>query len=192
MVTDAESPGGRALAPGGLGVVQDFVNTLDVEGGWEYLVRAESLAKWFERWGLTDGRPPLSYADLARARELREGLRALLLVNTGEALDAGARAALDRAARAAPLVLAIDADGGGRLAPAGRGLEGAFGRLLAIVATAIADGSWARLKVCRSDSCRWAFYDASKNRSGAWCTMAVCGNRNKVRAYQRRRRGAEE
>jgi len=60
------------------------------------------------------------------------------------------------------------------------------------VATAIADGSWARLKVCRSDSCRWAFYDASKNRSGAWCTMAVCGNRNKVRAYQRRRRGAEE
>ncbi|MGH2778535.1 MAG: CGNR zinc finger domain-containing protein, partial [Actinomycetota bacterium] len=31
-----------------------------------------------------------------------------------------------------------------------------------------------------------AFYDHSKNRSGKWCTMRVCGNRAKTRAYRER------
>ncbi|HEV2869799.1 MAG TPA: CGNR zinc finger domain-containing protein, partial [Actinomycetota bacterium] len=30
------------------------------------------------------------------------------------------------------------------------------------------------------------FYDHSTNRSGTWCTMSVCGNRRKARAYRRR------
>ncbi|HKC76276.1 MAG TPA: CGNR zinc finger domain-containing protein [Chloroflexota bacterium] len=45
-----------------------------------------------------------------------------------------------------------------------------------------------RLKICRNETCRWAFYDYSKNRSGAWCTMAVCGSRSKARTYRQRRR----
>ncbi len=48
------------------------------------------------------------------------------------------------------------------------------------------DGTWSRLKACRQ--CEWAFYDWSKNRSGRWCAMSVCGNRTKVRAYRARRR----
>ena len=55
---------------------------------------------------------------------------------------------------------------------------------------AMTAGTWDRLKVCRNDECQWAFYDRSRNRSGAWCTMAVCGNRMKGRAF--RRRQAEE
>ena len=51
---------------------------------------------------------------------------------------------------------------------------------------AVADGSWSRLKACRSETCRWAFFDAARNRSRAWCDMAVCGNRAKARAYRRR------
>ncbi|TMI13474.1 CGNR zinc finger domain-containing protein, partial [Candidatus Bathyarchaeota archaeon] len=43
--------------------------------------------------------------------------------------------------------------------------------------------TWARLKACSSDTCRYAFYDNSKNHTGKWCSMAVCGNRNKVRKY---------
>jgi predicted RNA-binding Zn ribbon-like protein len=66
-------------------------------------------------------------------------------------------------------------------------VTGALGRLLAIVSGAIADGSWERLKACREHSCEWAFYDHTKNRSGAWCTMDVCGNRAKARAYRERR-----
>jgi len=82
----------------------------------------------------------------------------------------------------------IDGDGHAQLAPVATGVDTALGRLLAIVYTAMAEGTWPRLKVCRSETCRWAFYDSSKNRSGAWCTMAVCGSRVKARSYRQRRR----
>jgi predicted RNA-binding Zn ribbon-like protein len=75
-----------------------------------------------------------------------------------------------------------------RLEPqGGDGMQAAIGRLLAIAYDAALDGTWQRLKVCRNDTCRWAFYDSSRNRSGAWCTMAICGNRMKGRAFRRRR-----
>ena len=53
-------------------------------------------------------------------------------------------------------------------------------------------GTWERLKVCRNDECQWAFYDHSRNHSGAWCTMAICGNRMKGRAFRTRRARAGE
>src|SRR5918911_126364 len=74
------------------------------------------------------------------------------------------------------------------LAPRGSGLDRAVGGLLSVVFGAMVDGTWSRLKACRRDVCRWAFYDHSKNRSGTWCTMDVCGNRTKTSAYWRRRR----
>ena len=77
-------------------------------------------------------------------------------------------------------------DGGAELEPCRSGLDAAIGRLAAIVFEARVDGRWARLKACPADDCGWAFYDHSRNRSGTWCTMAVCGNRSKVRAYRRR------
>ena len=192
MVTEAEnSPGNRPLAPGQLGIIQDFVNTRDLEGEKEYLVRPESLAKWLEKWELVAERPALTQADLEHAKTFREALRALLLANSVEPLDARALETLNRVSRASPLAVAFTPDGGARLEPASTGINAALGRLLAIVYDATVDGSWVRLKACRSHTCRWACYDASKNRSGAWCTMAVCGNRTKVRAYQQRRRKAK-
>ena len=56
-----------------------------------------------------------------------------------------------------------------------------------IVYTATVDGTWPRLKACRREICHWLFYDHSRNRSGIWCSMAVCGNRTKTRAYRERR-----
>ncbi len=80
------------------------------------------------------------------------------------------------------------AGGGSALEPTAGGVDGALGRLVAIVHGAVADGSWAHLKACERDSCRWAFYDHSKNHSGRWCDMEVCGAREKsARAYRRRR-----
>jgi predicted RNA-binding Zn ribbon-like protein len=63
-------------------------------------------------------------------------------------------------------------------------------RLLAEVVRAEAEGRWGRLKACRNEGCRWAFYDASKNRSGSWCNMDVCGARHKMRAYRKRKSGS--
>ena len=50
--------------------------------------------------------------------------------------------------------------------------------------------SWQRLKACSRDVCHWAFFDQSKNHSGRWCQMDVCGNIEKARAFRERKRGA--
>lgn len=43
-----------------------------------------------------------------------------------------------------------------------------------------------RLKIC--PNCQWLFLDRSRNRSRAWCDMAVCGNRVKANRHYRRNR----
>ena len=183
-------PGGRQPAPGALALVQAFVNTNDIEAGRDALDSPERLRRWLARRGLLGDAEAVSEADLRRALAVREALRVLLLANGGAPLDADAVATLNRLARDAPLQVCFDGEGRAELAPAGSGVDGALARILAGVYTAMTEGAWARLKVCRNDACLWAFYDASKNRSGAWCTMAICGNRTKVRAYQQRRRSS--
>ena len=59
--------------------------------------------------------------------------------------------------------------------------------LLLTIRDAQADGSWDRMKLCGNPDCRWAFYDRSHSRQGAWCDMASCGNRLKNRSLRARR-----
>ena len=66
------------------------------------------------------------------------------------------------------------------------GVDGALGRLVALVLAARANGSLERLKACRRDVCHWVFYDRSRNRASHWGSMSVCGNRTKTKAYRRR------
>ncbi len=118
----------------------------------------------------------------------REGLRGLLLSHNGGEVggDAGA---LNEMAEDALLRVRFDGDGAPGLLPAGSGeaTGGVTARLLVAAVGAASEGTWRRLKVCRNEGCRWAFYDGSKNRSGSWCTMDVCGSRAKMRAYRRRK-----
>jgi predicted RNA-binding Zn ribbon-like protein len=44
-----------------------------------------------------------------------------------------------------------------------------------------------RIRKC--ESCVLHFFDSSKKGSRRWCSMNICGNKHKVAAYQRRRRG---
>ena len=60
--------------------------------------------------------------------------------------------------------------------------------LLLIARDAQRGDEWSRLKACADPTCRWIFYDASRNRQGAWCSMATCGNRSKNRDLRARRR----
>jgi predicted RNA-binding Zn ribbon-like protein len=183
-----EAESGRPPAPGPLALVQAFVNTYDVEPHREELHSPHALRAWLVDHGLLPDGEPLSDADLRRALEAREALRALLEANNTATVDAASVTTLNRIADAARLRVQFERDGRAQLAPVGCGVDSALGRLLAIVYTAMAEGTWVRLKVCRDETCRWAFYDYSKNRSGAWCTMAVCGSRSKARTYRQRQR----
>jgi predicted RNA-binding Zn ribbon-like protein len=44
------------------------------------------------------------------------------------------------------------------------------------------------IKKCENPPCVLFFYDTTKNHTRHWCSMSVCGNRNKVAAHYRRHR----
>jgi predicted RNA-binding Zn ribbon-like protein len=177
-------------APGALSLIQRFVNSVDLETGEDELTSAEALRDWLAARGLMDAGDRGTAADLRRAVDVREGLRALLLQNAGLPLDAERVERLDAAVARAGLRMRFQAGAEPALEPAAGGVDGALGRLMAIVAAAVEDGTWARLKACHRDPCFWAFYDRSKNRSGRWCKMEACGNIEKARAFRERHRRA--
>jgi predicted RNA-binding Zn ribbon-like protein len=172
-------------APGELELVRDFVNTNDIDDGIEELATPAMLEEWLSDHGLEPGRA-LKKKDVERSIALREALRALLLANSGEPLEQDAIAELNDLAERARLVVRFEQDGRSALAPEATGVDRPLGAILAIVYRSMADGTWPRLKACRSDTCQWAFYDTSRNRSAHWCSMAVCGNRAKARSYRHR------
>ncbi|MFZ0040887.1 MAG: CGNR zinc finger domain-containing protein [Solirubrobacteraceae bacterium] len=183
-------PGGRAPAPGQLAVVQAFINThydLEHDHGAEVLATPEALSVWLHRAGLSADRPYADVFDLENALAVREGLRALA---AGGPETDFALQRLDGAARGAAVEVRLGGEQKFAAAP-GTGAAGAIGVLMALTACAIADGSWSRLKICPGEHCGWAFYDHSKNRSGRWCAMSVCGGRTKARRHYRRQRSAE-
>ncbi len=161
------------------------MNTVDIENGIEELTDAEALGNVLIRIGALPRRSaPLAEADLEQALEVREALRRLLLVNAGAEPDPEALATLERASVAAVYSIRFERDTPATLLPRAGGLDGAIGRILAVVFASIADGTWPRLKACPRDVCGWIFYDRSRNLSSRWCSMSVCGNRTKVKRYR--------
>jgi predicted RNA-binding Zn ribbon-like protein len=169
-----------------LDLVRDFVNSVDLEQQRDELSDSRGLVRWLAGHRLAGADARARDADAAGARAVREALRELLRANNGVTVDeAAAAATLDAASRRAGL--AVRFDGGAiHLAPRERGVQGALGSVLAAAAEAMADGSWQRLKACRSDTCRWAFVDNARNHSRQWCSMSVCGNREKARVFRER------
>ncbi|MEU8396435.1 CGNR zinc finger domain-containing protein [Nonomuraea sp. NPDC048892] len=172
-------------------LVRDFVNTFDVEAQADELSSPADLALWLRERGLAGPRDRASDDDLHTAHALREGLRAALRRRPAERSPERPSERPAQQRRPAelpplPLLVTLDADGGPRLTPAATGVAGGLARIAAAAVAA----SWDRLKVCAEESCRWAFIDSSKNRSRSWCSMRVCGNRTKTRAYRARKRGS--
>ncbi len=158
-------------APDPLRLVQQFVNTVNYES------KDDWLASWLGGQGVSP-----SGDDLDRARVVREAIRELLYANNRQHVDGEPWRVLSAAADAAALSIDFSRP---EMSPRAAGLDGAVGRVLVVSYTAMTNGTWGRLKACRN--CRWAFYDYSKNRSASWCSMQLCGNRTKTRAYRARR-----
>jgi predicted RNA-binding Zn ribbon-like protein len=171
-----------------LELVSSFVNTLEknvTRPDEEQLESAEALGSWMNAHGIPPG-DDLGPADLKRAVEFREAMRLLLLANNSGELERDALRRLREAADEGLIRVDIHDDGEAFARPARAGVPALFARLLAAVADSQCAGSWDRLKACAADDCQWAFYDTSRNRSRTWCSMEVCGNRAKTRAYRAR------
>jgi predicted RNA-binding Zn ribbon-like protein len=169
-----------------LDLVRDFVNTLDFETGIDRIASADELALWFSEQGLVDDLVEPSEEEHEDALAVREAIRELLLANNGVDADAGAASrTLEEAGRRAHLGVGFE-NGRPVLAPEGDGAQAALGRIVATVAELAPTDEWKRLKTCRDETCRVVFYDQSRNRSRAWCSMEVCGNREKARSFRKR------
>ena len=174
-----------------LDLVAAFVNTRDVGSGADDLSSPHALRGWLVEHDLLPADHPVTEADLARALALRDAVRGIAERNNPGAevpRDEDPVATLNRLAADARMVLEFDAGGGAHLTSPDEGVDGALGRILGAVFVSMADGRWERFKACARHSCRWVYYDRSRNRSRTWCSMDVCGNREKARAFRERRK----
>ncbi|MGW5973603.1 CGNR zinc finger domain-containing protein [Streptomyces sp. NPDC055186] len=169
-------------------LVEAFANTVDVEETSDEIATPAGLADWLTGRGLLDtpgGIPPDVHESYLT---LRAGIREELGSHVGDLPDPELLAAADQVLAGHPVLVTSR----GSLTPAA-GLP-AERRPLAALAIAwnelVTTGDAVRLKRCAEHTCGWAFWDVSKNRSRRWCSMKVCGNRNKSRSYASRQRQA--
>ncbi|MGK5444752.1 CGNR zinc finger domain-containing protein [Micromonospora sp. URMC 105] len=180
-----------AAVPPAVRLVRDFVNTFEPQIDEESLSTPDRLRDWLVERRLVPADARLTATDLRVATTVREGLREVLQGHAGHCVDPDARDRLNEVLAQFPVRLAFT-DDGHRLAatrddPLGQALAG----LLDALRSSAEEQTWTRLKVCARDTCRWAFYDASRNQARRWCSMAGCGNHIKMkRAYAARRNRA--
>ena len=181
----------RETAGGELGLVQAFVNTVDLQDGPEELTDPDALKGWLVKRNLIDASQPVDATDLKHAVALREAIRGVIGANSGLPVYPVDLATLNEAAAASKLRMRFGADGRARLEPDGSGAVAAMGRIAATLFSVMQGDDWSSLKLCSSTTCRWAFYDRSKNHSSRWCTMASCGNREKARRFRKQHKHEE-
>jgi predicted RNA-binding Zn ribbon-like protein len=180
-------------APIPLRVIEEFINTRRRDS--DEIATPQQLVTWLHARGLLPADTMVNAEQRDRAERIREGLRALIAENNTEpvssprpdGLNPAARGELAELTRDFPLMLDVTVSPPRLAARARTPVEAALAGLLAVVADAVAEGTWTRLKACREPSCRWAYYDHSRNRRRTWCSMEICGNRAKARASHHRK-----
>ncbi len=178
-------------APGGLGFVQDFLNTgyIGLAQPVDPLVEVEDARSWLGeafRLRAVDLGPiepvTLDARDVERMRELRSFVRAVIADPDGRASSVGWRG---------PAVsTAIRTDGTVVLEPRGDGYRRFAGLVAIDVFVAQQAGTWSRLKICRNGRCAVAFYDRSRNSSAVWHDAKACGNAHNLRTSRQRRQSS--
>ncbi|CAN5711057.1 MAG: CGNR zinc finger domain-containing protein [Rubrobacteraceae bacterium] len=181
-------------------LVNEFLNTLDLETFGEHagkpdeeregLRSPERLGAWLVGRGLLGREETVRELDLDLAVKVRDALRSAASSNSSPARGRSDTAGVSF--DELPLVLRIGGASKPELASREGGVKGALGRILADVAVAASKGTWARIKICAAEDCRWAYYDHSKSLTGRWCAMETCGNRHKTRRYRRKKRGSAQ
>ena len=181
-------------APGSLAFVQDVLNTQsagrprqadllgDLESAQEWLDGA--LASWSASNEAAEDRIVLQERDLEPLRDLRADLHAVLATRADPSLAAAGLGS-------ATVTVRMNPDGTVRLEPRAEGWRRVAAIVLIEVFLAQQQDTWRRLKTCRNERCRGAFYDRSRNTSAAWHDVRYCGNAINLRASRARRRKPE-
>lgn len=185
-------------APGGLAFVQELINTIAAGKPRQpdLLADLPTAQEWLNDalsdWGTATGHAPfdilLRQEDLDGLRDFREDLHHSVADADGDGEDhRGTRSATPPA-----VAVSMQWDDSGRIraVPRGSGWRKVASLAAIEVFKAQQDGSWGRIKTCRNPRCAVAFFDRSRNNSGVWHSVKVCGNAANLRAYRARRRVA--
>jgi CGNR zinc finger protein len=179
-----------APAPGGLGLVQDFLNTIAIEGYAPDLLAdtatarawaANAVRTWSAFRGVEAQPPSLNDADVSKLRAVRATIAKLV---AGEPPDG-------RGTGSVSASFALSGTGEVRLEPSGSGWRWLASALWTEILRSQQDGTWRRIKQCHNHHCGSTFYDRSKNNSGVWHNVKTCGNAANLRASRARRRERE-
>jgi predicted RNA-binding Zn ribbon-like protein len=164
--------------------VRRFCNTINRENGADRFTTADGFDQWLRGEGRRPTRP--NRRDLARIVAFREAIHAITRANQEQRVPHAALGDLadmvtdvSYRIRATPASLHLVPD-------APTATAALLGELALICKRADDDGTLRRLKSCAH--CQWTIYDASKNQSGRWCSMSICGTRHNARAYRKRHR----
>jgi predicted RNA-binding Zn ribbon-like protein len=181
----------------------DFLNTRPVVNGElaELLPDFNALLRWFQAAGQLNsrevatlqqawGKSARARRTVEAARELREKLRMVILGwERGGSVPAATLNELNRLMAEHPMRTRLKATGRSSSTDLWfepRQPEDLFAPLAYNAATLFAAVDPKRVRKCRQ--CVLHFYDTSKKGSRRWCSMQICGNRLKVRAYAARQR----
>lgn len=170
----------------------DLLNTTPFDGtkALDLIATPEGLRAWLEAADLTGAvEPAVQPRDL---QELRETLRtALDRLRTGEPVPPKVVAAINRRLAGVASRYRLEGSPGGAelVETLQAGSSGAAGLIALDFARFVCDYEPQRLKHCGSPVCTMVFYDTGKNATRRWCTMKICGNRDKVTRYRARKAG---
>jgi predicted RNA-binding Zn ribbon-like protein len=163
----------------------DLVNTWDeLEESPELLRDTAALQRLLDRHGYR--RVRTTGVDLARARELRDALRAGFEAADEPAAVAALNAILRGSGARPQLERAND---GWRVAWSGALLDVLAASTAMTLLEAIRDDGWDRFGVCAGAPCCCVFVDRSKNRSRRFCSD-LCADRVAQAAHRARRKAA--
>ena len=180
-------------APGGLGFVHDFLNTVGIGTyGPDLLADPELARAWAENavrtWAALRGvpgveaQPPaLDDGDLSKLRALRETIARMVAGEPPGGRGIGTVSAS----------FALSDTGEVLLEPTGSGWRWLASAVWGEILLSQQHDTWRRLKRCHKHGCESTFYDRSKNNSGVWCDVKTCGNAANLRASRARRRERE-
>jgi predicted RNA-binding Zn ribbon-like protein len=153
---------------------------------FERLVEPKDLSRWLQEAGVSDRRIPISQAQLADARLLREAIyRCAKALTASEELKQRDVALINKwAMEAAPAPQLR----GGRIIK-WKAAEPVSAALSVIARDAIDlfGGKWGgRIRECASETCALLFVDLSRPGKRRWCSSETCGSQSRSAAYRSR------